>query len=121
MIIEQPICKVTPIVRAGVNTHSQMDENSLKTGVIPNGTTVWGYEVATSSEKVDHVRVSTIGAAKIQWVRISERDGTNRLVNITYLVDPNTELAASLTQIAQTQQDLTKAIKAHTQYMIEHG
>lgn len=114
MVPEIAICKVTPVALSGVKARSQMDESSPETGRYPNGLPIWGYAVKTSSEGIEHVRVSPIGASRIQWIRICERDGSHRLVDIEYLVDPHSELAVSLTQIAQTQADLTVEIRKLT-------
>lgn len=97
---EKPICVVTIISMAGAHSRIQMDEKSMKMGTYANGASMWGYQIATSGEGIDHVRVSPVGQ-KPQWIRCWEKDHTRPLVSISYIVEPSSELAVSITALAE--------------------
>ena len=82
---EEPKYKVTIIAKSGVFARTGLDEKSPVSCTYPNGKPLWGYGIARSSEDIDHVRVSKIGALKEQWIRCWERDGSNPLVLVEKL------------------------------------
>lgn len=111
--MEEPICKVTIIAMKGARSRSQMDEKSQPMALYPNGKTIFGFAVATSEEGVEHVRVSEISKAP-QWIRCWEKDGSNPLVSIDYIVSEQAQMLKLGEDLLKEMRNLIKSIKSLT-------
>jgi hypothetical protein len=108
--MEEPTCKVTIVAMNGARSRSQMDEKSQPMMLYPNGKTIFGYGVKMSGEGVEHVRVSEMTKSP-QWIRCWERDGTNPLVSIDYIVSDTDRLVKLGEEILTEIRDISKSLR----------